>query len=134
MQVLVRSPIAWLTVVLVAAHVLFGCCSHHAHRYPPACQRATEADSSGDLAQHRHGGGRAPHGVPGRCQGTACAFLGGSQIRLLCWAHPAAALDAAMAPCDATELSVAQPVRHAGEGGGYSLPVRLHLLHQVLQT
>ena len=133
-----RGFLTNLTVVMLFAHGVLGCCSHHVH----ACG---ESHGSLGLVDGKHpcsdacgdhsagGSGQTSHKHPGQddCQGSRCVFWRptndweAESCHVFC--QPAVLL-----------LSEAMPVLAGGRlehdfgRNGVLPPVRLHLVHQVL--
>ena len=117
-----------LTAVVLAVHLMVGCCWHHAHAcesmgdVQPAHGQCPDSPDSG--ADHSHHG---PH----NCQGNPCSFVLSSStisnsfaqasptgfILLLNDQHPLVGIDSE---------------QHFFSTGWIPLPVRLHLAHQVM--
>lgn len=122
--------------VLLAAHMLLGCCWHHAHACSAACDAATESCTHQD--EHGHTDGDHEHGnLPSHhptdsCSGERCAFVASpktttSGARLATFA-------AELGPLVNCELPAADRQSSWLHGGVAHLqPSRLHLLYQVLR-
>ena len=133
----VRGFSCHLTAAVLLTHALLGCCWHHAHACGDANDRlavagwqhqcdAEEDASAGspDRLHHRHD--------RDDCRGTRCSFLATAKSSAGI-APPGCHVSVAFA------LPASNPTVSAGPGedrlslvGLSLLPVRLHLLHQVL--
>ena len=138
-----RTLIAILTAASLAAHVLLGCCWHHAH----GCQKAAcaAADCRGhDHGHHGHGAHRHPTDpVPGEedgnrpagatCNEVRCVFVGGAKPLVV--ADPATTghlVWACVPPAGKLAVSVSLVRLDVGTQHNLPPPVRPHLAKQVL--
>lgn len=132
-----RSFLTNLTAVMLFAHAVLGCCSHHVHACGQThdqiawlggnrCAEAAHEHSTGESEQSRN-----EH--PGRddCQGSKCD-LGRPAVEQVAKAYPAFSQFVALPLSEAERASV------GGHLGEYLCtidvlwPVRLHLVNQVL--
>jgi hypothetical protein len=122
-----------LTAVLLAVHLMVGCCAHHAHAcdgqvHSPLDQGDATPDGEcpdghSNTADHSHHGSQD-------CQGGKCTFVLRGQTNHS-FIQPMQALAVPL-----LDDLCAQPGIAAGQRvfsqGRFSLPVRLHLANQVL--
>ena len=129
-----RSAIAVLTAALVFIHSVFGCCWHHAHDCEHGLASAVNPPVK-CCQQHSHDsdGHQQPRPCPrsGECEGT-CNFVAPQKVRLS--EQVVAAYDiVATLPAVANSQTVPAAGRELGRLLAESaLPLRTHLLHQVL--
>lgn len=126
-----------LTAGILLAHALLGCCWHHAH----ACGHAHSAVAwivAGCEAEgpHEHSGDAPdrPGQGPGRdaCRGAKCDFVRPATENLLpLAAAPCRPASAAIVASERSAL-IGDAAQHPCAAGDLLLPVRLHLVHQVL--
>ncbi|MHB8898949.1 MAG: hypothetical protein ACYC6Y_09405 [Thermoguttaceae bacterium] len=120
-----------LMAAMLGVHLTVGCCLHHAH----ACEEnggARSFEGHGDPGEDRpEGATNHSHHGPGDCQGIRCSAvfsksaLGNSMIPP--WATCSTALRD-----DPYRASGIDRQQRAAASGRQLLPVRLHLVHQVL--
>jgi hypothetical protein len=136
------SPIlSSLMALSLLAHSLLGCCWHHAH----ACEDNERHEVSHDFSGgHCHANGwatdchgdqglcRANHAEHNNCQGTRCVFVGVLRV-VVSWPlqtlgqASAAGVAHVVAPCRTRSMSGPAP-----DAAAASLPLRIHLLYQIL--
>ena len=125
-----NRPIALLLTLVLLAHSLAGCCSHHAHAAGAEVADNCCATHGHDHEENGRGNHNGDHGAPVRqCDEGSCTFLRGSaavDFGLL-FAHCSAILveDAAQ-----HSLNFAEVARL--DSNPVEPPTRLHLLHQIL--
>lgn len=138
-----RSFLTNLTAVMLFAHSVLGCCSHHVH----ACGQTHDqiawmggnpwmggnhcADAAHEHATGESKQSRDEHQGRDDCQGSPCD-LGRPADEQVAKSHPV------FSPLVALPLSEVDQASVGGQLGGYLgttgvlRPVRLHLVHQVL--
>lgn len=116
----------FLTAALFITHLLAGCCAHHAHACEDPVSSATcaRSDSSGGQADHIH------HGTH-NCRVGNCFFVLPARLPDNSARQPVQAFSSASHDefCSSSSLS---SDRRFLPTGRLSLPVRLHLVNQVL--
>lgn len=131
-----RAAVSALTVVLLLAHAGLGCCAHHEH----ACGQTHGhlaligehvcADSIHEHPAVTHGQSGHPHEGPDDCQGSKCVLgrpqdeqVGKSAIFVADLTGPSS---------EAAQGTLEGRLERAPGANDVWLPVRLHLVHQVL--
>jgi hypothetical protein len=133
---LLRGFLGHLTAAMLAAHTMLGCCWHHAH----ACGQTHDPLAPVGWQHHEE-----PHHVgAGGCFDPSAQARGREDCRAVrCDFGVAKASPHAMSVAPAQPGVVTMPgadaallrrssEQHAGTSKAELLPVRLHLLHQVL--
>ncbi len=126
-----NRSIALLLTLVVLAHSLAGCCSHHAHAAEAeVAHKCCEAHGH-DHEEDGRGNQDGNHDAPAKqCDEGSCTFLRGSSSAVdfgLLFAHSSAILVEEPAQ---HSLNFAEVARLDSET--VEPPTRLHLLHQIL--
>jgi hypothetical protein len=132
-----RSFLTYLTAVMLFAHALLGCCSHHVH----ACGQTHDQVSwmGGNRCvdeAHEHSPGspeRSGHKHQGNddCRGSKCD-LGRPADEQVAKSHLVSSQLMALPPSLADQASACGHLGENLSADGILLPVRLHLVNQVL--
>ena len=132
-----RRFVTILTAVMLFAHAVLGCCSHHVHACGQThdqlawmggnhCVDAAHEHSTGDSERSSH-----EHQGNDDCRGSKCD-LGRTADEQVAKSYPMFSQLTALPPSEADQASAGG---HAGQylcAGGILRPVRLHLVNQVL--
>ena len=128
-----RAIFASVTAVCLAAHLLLGCCAHHAHE-SAASEGLAEACTS--ECEHTHDDGSSDHshdsGGPSHCKGASCVFLTQDSKRSVSCASETWVMLAVLPSLPTTFQPVLAPDVTASSGDPPSSALRLHLLNRVL--
>jgi len=122
---------------VLLAHAVLGCCWHHAHACGEAHDHLALAgwEHHWDVGKHPSAGGPdCSHHGHGRddCRGVKCCFVVPAKEKAGI-APPVSRASAALTFAAADRVSVGSRFEeHLFAAGSQHLPVRLHLLHQVL--
>lgn len=143
-----RRIVCLTTALAFALHLGMGCCAHHAHGDDDqACQHPRDIDHDAhELAASGHGHSHAHHdhacteespATPSpdscphsECEGGKCVFVTINKVdlsELTKVSLPAIVLNELLVTLSANALA-----QECDSGGPPKLPVRLHLLQQVL--
>jgi len=123
-----------LTAVVFAAHIMMGCCIHHAHASDgkdcPSSSRETPTHDSQCPDSHGNGSDHSQHGSPD-CQGAKCSFVPprsevGNSFGQLSQMFVAPLFQ------DLSSLVGIANEQHSIATGRLLTPSRLHLANQVL--
>lgn len=135
---LVNRILSHLVALLLSAHMLLGCCWHHAHACSPACGTAakhcTHGDCDDDGDDHcQHAPGSQPsHHPTDACSGERCSFVASPKT-----ATVGPSLDSpSLGPWSLVSLEVpSADVTSAWHRACLSPapPERLHLVYRVLR-
>lgn len=123
-----------LTIAAFAAHILMGCCAHHGHACEATAQAVSECEDSAshEACPEGHGSdsGHHHHG-PRDCQGGQCSFVLPSHGAGLSLSQlsPAFVVPLVVADVSVVDAAAEQRLFIANR---LLLPVRLHLVNQVL--
>jgi hypothetical protein len=123
-----RALVSNLACLMLAAHLMLGCCWHHAH----ACETACHLDGHSGEADHDHDRHAPPAEGDDHCQGERCSFLVVAKVRLDSGSGAASpvgllAETSSQAYADLAWLHLSVDRTDSGP------PLRLHLLHRVLR-
>lgn len=129
----VNRPFVLITVAVLLAHSLLGCCWHHAHASAGGGSQACAHDGHGHGHEHGNGqdGSKGEHQHT-TCQEASCVFVRGdgpspidqsSVLSIDCPVVPASAITRAELRIVRAEYLDSQDL---------APPSRLHLLHQIL--
>jgi hypothetical protein len=146
---MLRTIVCLTTALAFALHMGMGCCSHHAHadddhacqhHHAPADHDSHELANSGhhhSHAHHDHANTEESSETPthdscphGRCQGGKCVFVSINKVDLSQLTNvslPVISLNELLVMLSANTLA-----QECDSGGPPELPIRLHLLHQVM--
>ena len=134
-----RALVSNLACLMLAAHLMLGCCWHHAHAGETACHHACQAgafDEPSDEADHHQDQDHDQHAPPAHgddhCQGERCSFLVVAKVYVDSNCGGASPL-AALAETSSQASADLAWLRMAAGGPDHRPPLRLHLLHQVLR-
>jgi hypothetical protein len=123
-----------LTAVMFTAHILLGCCLHHAHaenvKNCPISDRDNPSAKSQCHDSHGNDSDHSQHGSR-ECQSSKCAAISMSRSAGNSFAQPAQTFVASPMtnPCPVIGVISKQCFLASGE---LLLPIRLHLANQVL--
>jgi len=139
-----RTIVCLTTALAFAFHMGIGCCSHHGHAEDD--QTVQHQHDAHELATHSHGHSHAHHDHANteessesptpdscphdQCEGGKCVFVSISKVDLSQLTHaslPVISLNELLGTLSANTLSP-----EIDSGGPPKLPLRLHLLHQVM--
>jgi len=134
-----REFFASMLATLLAAHNVLGCCFHHAHECPgPSVPKADihvlAYSSNQDPLHNQLHQGCLPihHQGPDRCLGSKCFFLAPSQNSSVMCMHALHGILSEILPPFTLQLSSVESSEHCGNRDPCCLPLRLHLMNQVL--
>jgi hypothetical protein len=127
-----------ITALLLAAHMMLGCCWHHAHTCAAGCgQEYSKADNQHDTTAKSHDccgdhqSDGQKHG-PQNCKGLPCIFIVSTSTKNIELGRLVLPAVFAPLPHNCT-MPVVTPQRGTClAGGDLSLNIRPHLVHQVL--
>jgi hypothetical protein len=130
-----RALVSNLACLMLAAHLMLGCCWHHAHACETACPHACQSghlNGHSNEADHDHDQHAPPAEGDDHCQGERCSFLVVAKVRLDsgCGAASPVALLAETSSQVYADLAWLQLAADRTDSGP---PLRLHLLHRVLR-
>jgi hypothetical protein len=121
--------ISFLTAALLLAHTVLGCCSHHAHGSdgPAAivCCEEQRQENDGSRCDHSHK-------RDANCQGSKCAFVRPAKVQVGDLEVAPQLVCAVSSPGDPRLILSDSPAPLFLMPHGPVLPVRLHLMNQVL--
>lgn len=127
-----NRPLSILLAIVVLAHSLAGCCSHHAHAVDPGvpttCTAHEHCREHGDS-----GSGTDSEHPASTCDEGSCVFMRGEGSPSIVDLSVALALDGCVATVSEISLENLGITRAAYPDSQELAPhTRLHLLHQIL--
>jgi hypothetical protein len=117
-----------LTAVVLAVHLMVGCCWHHAH----ACESKGDTQSTHGQCPDSHDSGadHSQHG-PQDCRGSQCSFVASSNLNSHSLSQPSQTF-VLVSLADQPSLVGMGSEQHFFATGRFPLSVRLYLVNQVL--
>lgn len=123
-----------LTAVVFTAHIMLGCCSHHAHagacKDCPSSSRETPTHDGQCPDSHGNGSDHSQHGSP-ECQGAKCSFVSPRSEASNSIGQFSQMFVAPLFQ-DLSSLTGIAKEQHSFATGRLLTPIRLHLANQVL--
>ncbi len=124
-----QAFVANLTAALLFIHTVFGCCWHHAQ-----CSTVAVSEAAHCCHHHQHSSDSKPHERPGKCnvecEGT-CTYVAPQKVKVESpqWLT----IDLPVLPSLAgPQVEAASFREFVSPLPDWLLPLRIHLLHQVL--
>jgi hypothetical protein len=125
-----QAFVASLTAALLFIHTVLGCCWHHAHGSAPSVSQAAHC-----CHHHQHDDDSKPSQTPAKCKVDcegACTYIVPQKVQIKAPQWVAMDLPAvlpSMADCQVEAAPSSEALLSLSD---WVLPLRTHLLHQVL--